>query len=400
MVQTKIGFLNIYGDPNRGFKFPGGGINIYSLNLAKAMDLGNFNIKLKIFTPLSPYGALEKTEISTFYLDIGIKDLNKNFIFKNIKKIVRNSKKYVPLFADLDIIYSHYWLSGLYWLQLLSVYQNLDSVIWIHSFHSFGSVRKKFVKEKIISDRIKIEEDIISIADIILVNSNQEKNDMLQSYKSTPQKIDVVYGGYKDDQFVFKRINYLHNKFGISTKKQLVCFVGRLEKRKGIDIFIDLARCMRDKNDYQFLIVGGRPNIKYERAENKRIRLLLNSTSNLYLHPAVEHKNLHQIYQSCDFIILPSLYEPFGMTALEAQGCGCIPIASNIGGLTCTISHGYSGFLTNNSIKEYIDYLEMISQNKKLKTKLQTNAVKWAAENFTWRQSAIKLMNIINGFNK
>lgn len=393
-----IGILNIYGDPNGEFLTPGGGLNIYSLNLTRAIE--GLARPVKLFSPDYPDRKQVKDLVTTCLLNLNVQKMSKSWLCEHIETLVTNSKKYIEEFSQLQSIYTNYWLSGYYWRLLRAYYPVLENIPWFHSFHSLARVRNEHVQEELLKIRIKAEEMIIGQADCIIVNSQEEMLNLTSKYFSKPHKLVVQYGGYRNEQFIPKKNDYIRKVLQLPEQQKIVLFVGRFEERKGIYIFLNLAKAMQSYPQFVFVMVGGRSNFLYEQDSLEKVKKIIETEniSNIRLMPAMPHQDLHNIYQSGDYIVLPSIYEPFGMTAIEAQGCGCIPIASNVGGLTATIVHGETGFLTDNSVAMYQHYLTMLEQDPTLKSILRHQAIVNVKKQFSWSVVAKQFVNLVDSF--
>ncbi|OQX81303.1 MAG: hypothetical protein B6D56_02475 [Candidatus Omnitrophica bacterium 4484_70.1] len=100
--------------------------------------------------------------------------------------------------------------------------------------------------------------------------------------------------------------------------------MGRLDLRKGIDTLFYAFQRIIKKIKTRLIIVG-------EGKEKSKLVSLAKSLSlPVDFLGKVEHKDLPQIYNQADLFVLPSLYEPFGMVALEAMACGTPAIVSNV----------------------------------------------------------------------
>lgn len=75
-----------------------------------------------------------------------------------------------------------------------------------------------------------------------------------------------------------------------------------------------------------------------------------------YLGYVNDDRQLSEIYSASDAVVSSSLYETFGQTLIEAQACGCLPVAFEGSGQTDIISHGKNGYLAERlSVKSLAD---------------------------------------------
>jgi len=101
------------------------------------------------------------------------------------------------------------------------------------------------------------------------------------------------------------------------------------------------------------------------------------------------------LYAGCDFIVIPSHYEPCGLIQMVAMKYATLPVASKTGGLKDSISNGENGFLfEKNSISSLIEAIKetlSIFKNKKHFKNMLMNAVR---TDFSWDKSAILYKNL------
>ena len=90
-----------------------------------------------------------------------------------------------------------------------------------------------------------------------------------------------------------------------------------------------------------------------------------------------------------DIFILPSLYEGFPMTVLEAMGTGLPVIASRVGGVPDIVSDSENGLLTSLDIDEIANTLKALSMDQSMREYLGRNAIK-RSEDFSAKRMAEK----------
>lgn len=170
-------------------------------------------------------------------------------------------------------------------------------------------------------------------ADVVTVNSEAMREE-IRRRPFPVRRIEVVNNGVDTEEF----------NPGPDWPKDdgYILFVGRLVEQKGVEFLLRAFLHVRQKfPDVRLKIVGAGPYLPW----------LERLATNLLVHKQVEFpgarkgKDLLELYQRASLVVVPSIYEPFGMTALEAMACQRPVVASNVGGLKSLVTHGVNGFL-------------------------------------------------------
>lgn len=132
-------------------------------------------------------------------------------------------------------------------------------------------------------------------------------------------------------------------KFGIDRNMRIVLYLGRIHEIKGIDILVRAFASILQKLDNVRLVIVG-PDDGYLHEIKALTRTLLIEDKVLILGPLYGMAKLEG-YVDADVYVLPSRYETFPMTVLEAYACGKAVIASNVGGLNQLVLDGATGLL-------------------------------------------------------
>ena len=185
------------------------------------------------------------------------------------------------------------------------------------------------------------------------------------------KKIKKIYNGIKLANFNDRRAKYGMN----SVQTLRIINIGRLHlAEKGQDVLVKaLSECSKKGLKFHCNFVGDpfivEPDAKIV-LENMVKELDLLKDISFLGH----RTDISELLSESDLFILPSKFEGFGLTILEAMACKLPVIASNQGGPADLIEHGKNGLLFKN--EDYIDLAEKIielSQNKELMQKISEN---------------------------
>ncbi|MEA2008921.1 MAG: glycogen/starch synthase, partial [Chloroflexota bacterium] len=114
-------------------------------------------------------------------------------------------------------------------------------------------------------------------------------------------------------------------------KRPLLAMVNRMDNQKGVDLVPDALRDIADR-DWQAVILGsGDPDLE------DAARRLDDDLPNIRAVIRYDGRLARQIYAGADMLLIPSRYEPCGLTQMIAMQYGCVPVARATGGLRDTI---------------------------------------------------------------
>lgn len=178
----------------------------------------------------------------------------------------------------------------------------------------------------------------------------------------------------------------------------IIAVVGRLSEQKGFDLLIDSA------DD----IVSMGVNLVILGKGDEHFHALVAGLSErhkgrVYARIGYDEAFAHRIYAGSDMFIMPSRYEPCGLSQLISMRYGTIPIARRTGGLADTITdyeplNGYgTGFLFNgynaDSLKECVKRALCVYADRRQWKKVMSSAMK---KDFSWENSAGKYIELYN----
>ncbi len=124
-----------------------------------------------------------------------------------------------------------------------------------------------------------------------------------------------------------------------------ILFVGRLERRKGIDVLFDAIAALGPTAEGVSFDIVGRDEPGEHSWEGRWKASSAASAAHVRFHGQVPDAALGRFYEECDIFVAPSLYESFGLIYLEAMGRGKAVVATHAGGIPEVVEDGVTGIL-------------------------------------------------------
>lgn len=179
----------------------------------------------------------------------------------------------------------------------------------------------------------------------------------------------------------------------------VVMTTSRLTKRKRVHLIPKIAHDLKKYGvrGVKFLIVG-------DGKERERIRRLIEAYGverDVLMLGQMPRELIREYLWASDIYLSPTIYEAFGIAALEAMACGIPVVANNHGGTSEIVEHGRSGLISSND-KGLLENLIYIIGNEGLREEMGKYGRRRAEENFTWDKVVKDIINAyedtINGF--
>lgn len=218
---------------------------------------------------------------------------------------------------DADIIHVHDWMAIPAGVAAREV-TGSPLVVHIHALESDRSVLR--LNERIYGiERLGMME-----ADSVIAVSHYTKGKIVSQYGIPEKKITVVHNALSKEE---KKGRFPSKK---KSKRGQILFLGRVTSQKGPQYFLEAAELVHQvKPDIDFVVAGTGDMIKYMKEESLRRGL----SDNIHFTGFLNDRGVEQAYASSDIYVMPSVSEPFGITALEAIAYDVPVIISNKSGI-------------------------------------------------------------------
>jgi len=176
----------------------------------------------------------------------------------------------------------------------------------------------------------------------------------------------------------------------------LLAMVSRMDTQKGVDLAFTALKSMK-KINFQAVILGtGDP--KFEEAAQSLHNLF---PEKIKIELRYDASLARQIYAGSDMLLMPSRYEPCGLSQMIAMRYGCVPVVRATGGLNDTVKHGETGFVFDKA--HHMSLMGAV----KAGIKVYSDRERWRkiqragmAQDFSWENSARKYLELYQSLVK
>jgi len=382
-----------------------GGMNVYVLNTAR--QLARQGVEVDIFTRATRPSQGEVVDVEPGLRVVNIvagpyDGLEKEALPTQLAAFAGGMLQFHRCHdVDYDLIHSHYWLSG----QVGWLLRDLWEVPLVHTAHTLAAVKNAHRSDDDSPEseaRRICEQQLVDNADVLVVNTPEEANDLVDHYDADPDRIVVVSPGTDVEMFspgTDRNTERSRRLLGIPLDAELVAFVGRLQQFKGPQVLIRATAEMVQRNPgrkLRVIICGGASGAAATERQYMELARELGVARRIRFLDPRPPEELVTIYQAADIVAVPSYNESFGLVAMEAQACGTPVVAARVGGLPVAVAEGETGLLVDgHGTADWADALESLLDDDDTRLRMAGEAVQHAA-NFSWSASASQLASVYN----
>lgn len=292
--------------------------------------------------------------------------LHLNFSLLEYAITLVNSVKHV------DIIHAHDWLVAFAGRALKHAFK-VPLAATIHATEYGRNNGLHNDNQRYISD---VEWWLTYEAWRVVVCSSYMERELKGFFQLPGDKISVIPNGVTVEEFSGRQNNVAQ------TNEKYVFFIGRLVREKGVQVLIDaVPKVLARFPETRFIIAGTGPYEEHLRARVRELRLEHRVQFAGYVNDQMRNRLLYQ----CKVAVFPSLYEPFGIVALEAMAAGAPVVASDTGGLGEIIEHGIDGLKCYvGSSNSLADNIMSVLGDEVLAERLKVNGYEKAKNRYSW----------------
>jgi starch synthase len=190
------------------------------------------------------------------------------------------------------------------------------------------------------------ERTAVEAADAVIAVSAGMRADVLATYPSVdPDRVVVIHNGIDTDAWRPVPDTGTLARLGIDPRRPSVVFVGRVTRQKGVDHALAAAQFIDP--EAQVVLCAGAPDTPQIGAEMRALAAAVAAERGgvIWVEEMLPREELAEVLTAADVFLCPSVYEPFGLTNLEAMACELPVVATAVGGIPEIVVEGVTGHL-------------------------------------------------------
>ncbi|MDR6998749.1 glycosyltransferase family 4 protein [Neobacillus niacini] len=284
-----------------------------------------------------------------------------------------------------SLIHAHDWLVG---TAAIALKKSL-SIPLLATIHATEHGRNNGIHNKMQEFIHRKEQQLITEADQVIVCSEYMVDEVTSIFDTVAEKLAIIPNGV---DLLPKRESAVELPQNLHNKKYIFS-MGRIVKEKGFETVMEAAEIAKDlKLEYSFVIAGKGPMLETYRKLIKERQL----DDMIAFIGFISEQQRNALIQNCEMVVVPSLYEPFGIVALESMALGKPTIVSKTGGLKGIVKHLQTGMLmAPGDAKSLLEQILFLSENPEKAADMAIQGQQVMKSLYSWKRVAMETSRMI-----
>ena len=288
-----------------------------------------------------------------------------------------------------DVVNAHDWLTTLTGSALAKLY-GIPLVVTVHDTvpgKHFGQLTPQR------SFQSSLEAWACDNAMGVLCCSAHVREELVSYYSAKRDRVYVVPAAVRVEDFgADDHVTRVIRSVIAEPDQEVVLYVGRLDKEKGVDVLLQACSLLAGLHSRLKLVLVGDGSLKQEL---RQLTLQLGLDGRTLFTGYLCQRVLACLYRAADAVVCPSLYEPFGIVALEALACGRPLIVSRSGGLAEIVTDGVDGlYCEPGSAEDLARHLYDVLSDKERAEDLGRHGAQTVRTEYTWPLAAKRTLAV------
>jgi len=291
---------------------------------------------------------------------------------------------------EIDVIHAHDWLVAEAAVKIRQAF----SKPLVSTIHATEIGRRSGIHNDYQRTINEVEWHLVNQSSEVICCSYYMGDQVASAFNMQGSKLHVIPNGVNAAKFSGDVNTTPVKQRYAKNGEKIVSFVGRLVHEKGVHVLIGaVPKVLTATPKVNFVIVGEGGMKDYLAKEAYDFGV----ADHVFFAGFVDEKTLISIYRASDVAVFPSLYEPFGITALEAMAAKTPVIVTDTGGLAEIVEHEKTG------IKVYVDNSDSLAwgilrvlNNPDIAKKIRESGYRKVLKEYDWNAIAERTMKVYN----
>jgi len=357
-----------------------GGISshVNDLSLALARKGLNVHVVTCDFPGASDYEQIHGVQVYRFKIKTvsysflsWVFAMNQSMAEKAIDVINANNE-------NIDLIHAHDWLVATAATRVSDAFEKP----LVSTIHATETGRRGGIHDDYQRTINEVERHLVNQSSRVICCSDYMATQVYEELGASREKLSVIRNGVDVSRFNVNIDTRTVRRRYARPDEKMVVYVGRLVHEKGVHVLIGaVPKVLSALQNVNFVIVGEGGMKDYLAQEAWDFGV----AHRVFFAGFVDEKTLVAMYKASDAAVFPSLYEPFGITALEAMAAKTPLVVSDTGGLAEIVEHDKTG------VKVYPDNSDSLAwgilrvlQNRGFANRIRENAYRKVVSEYDW----------------
>ncbi len=285
--------------------------------------------------------------------------------------------------GKIDLVHAHDWLVAFAARAVKHVYR-VPLIATIHATEYGRNHGLHNNDQRYISD---VEWWLTFEAWRVIVCSSYMENELQNFFQLPPDKLRVVPNGVDLAGFDDRLVDWKQKN-----ERRMIFFVGRLVREKGVQVLFEaLPKIISYYPDTKVVIAGKGP---YEEQLRNRAREM-GVSHRVHFAGYIDDATRNRLYREAAVTVFPSLYEPFGIVALEGMAARTPVVVSDTGGLREIVEHGVDGLKCyTGSANSLADNILTVFGDRELSRRMMAKGYEKVRDHYSWDVIARQTVNV------
>ncbi|MGG1661643.1 1,4-alpha-glucan branching protein domain-containing protein [Brevibacillus sp. NRS-1366] len=282
-----------------------------------------------------------------------------------------------------DVIHAHDWLVNWAAVEL----KRRLSIPLITTIHALEHGRHQGIHTPMQHRIHECERMLTAASDRVLVCSHYMGQEVMRLFSVAQEKLSVIYNGVEAVAAREGDLQQLRQELGLGDGP-ILFFVGRLVREKGVHLLVEAVVRLAGAYPALKLVIAGKGPME---ADLKRLAVQMGVADRVLFLGFVDDVRRNQLFCLADVAVFPSLYEPFGIVALEAMAFGTPLLVADTGGLREIVRHGENGAtMYTGDVESLVNQLHWMLGNPDRRYQMAKAAENDVRQHYDWAYLARK----------